>query len=194
MAHLASACAAASAEDENGIGSAESAQTGGAPAPSGTFHVQGASRSSYTILQSLNGDREESLGGSGVSRDGYYSWNTDAYDVIVKPNANGMLAISIGSASGTLSPGVNSYASSYTGELGTSTDGYRVTLSAGKWNSATLVVSELKVDLVRTQESIATRTYWERNPKGPPDRQVTARTRTIRWTTFQTGIRPGFHR
>lgn len=161
------------------------------PAPDGEYDVKGAYHGGYSISESIDGGTYEVIASSGVSGDGYYSWETDYPRVKVTPNADDSITVSLNGYSGVLMPGINFYEGIYTGQLGTVDNGVRVNyLSAARWNTATNVVERIHIDYRSQSTSIATSKRWVENPR----REVTVTTKTVRWRVFETGRTPGFHR
>src|SRR5215216_3387620 len=117
-----------------------------APAPNGEYDVQGAYHGGYTILESIDGGTYQVVASSGVSGDGYYSWQSDYPRVKVTANADDSVKVTLNGHSGVLWPGVNFYAGIYSGQLGTVENGVRVNyLSAARWNTNTNVVDRIRI-------------------------------------------------
>lgn len=163
-----------------------------APPPNGSYHVQGAAYYGYTIWESINDGPYEVIDSSGVSGDGYHSWDSYYPDVDITANADDTIEVTVDDfATGVLQHGVNWYADIYSGQLGSADNGVRVhDLRAQRWNTTTNVVDRIYIRYRSTRTSVVGSKRWDNELQ----REVTVSTKTARWSEFDTGLRPGFHR
>lgn len=161
------------------------------PPPDGTFHVMGIVRGGYTSWESIDGGHEEVVATSGVSGDGYYSWDRKYIDVTVKPAAPHTVTATIEGLTGSLREGVNFAEGDFAGNIGTDAKGFNIPhLSTKKWNTSTNKVIEIYVNYYSHKETTTETKRWDPQTS----KQLTVRTRTMTWQLFETGGLPGFHR